>query len=251
MIIPQRFAGKTVMITGAAHGIGAATARRFLEEGARVAVIDREADGFTLNLPDAPADRLLTMVGDCTEVDVLVEFHAKTVAAFGPVDVLFNNVGQSGRERAALFHELQEEVWRFVMEVSLFSTMCMSWIVVPPCVREVDGLSTCPAMPFLSVTPVWWTMPPPSSGLSIHSCTRRELAPYWSNGQCRCTRRNSYPRSRPANASRGRSHQVNNARGLHRRAGGDVAGCVAFLASEDARYITGQTLLIDGGRWMI
>src|SRR5690606_18042004 len=42
----------------------------------------------------------------------------------------------------------------------------------PPCVREVDGLSTCPAMPLLSVTPVWWTMPPPSSGLSdslVHS----------------------------------------------------------------------------------
>ena len=41
-----RFSGKTVAITGAAHGIGAATARRFLAEGARVAVIDREGDGF-------------------------------------------------------------------------------------------------------------------------------------------------------------------------------------------------------------
>ena len=157
MIIPQRFAGKTVMITGAAHGIGAATARRFLEEGARVAVIDREADGFTLNLPDAPADRLLTMVGDCTEVDVLVEFHAKTVAAFGPVDVLFNNRRKSG-----------VSLWKY-----RYSVQCACrGLSYPPCVREVDGLSTCPAMPLLSVTPVWWTMPPPSSGLSdslVHS----------------------------------------------------------------------------------
>ena len=61
----QRFAGKTVAITGAAHGIGAATALRFLTEGARVAVIDREAEGRRES-GDQPAGRLLAVAGDCT-----------------------------------------------------------------------------------------------------------------------------------------------------------------------------------------
>src|SRR4051812_4408236 len=111
MELPRRFAGKTVAITGAAHGIGAATAQRFLAEGARVAVIDREAEALE-GFADAPAERLLVVAGDCTQAAALADFHARTVAAFGPVDVLFNNVGQSGRERAAPFHASEEEVWR-------------------------------------------------------------------------------------------------------------------------------------------
>src|SRR4051812_48957124 len=106
----RRFAGKTVAITGAAHGIGAATARRFLTEGARVAVIDREAEALAENF-DASPERLLAVAGDCTDAAVLADFHARAVVALGPVDILFNNVGQSGRERAAPFHESDEEVW--------------------------------------------------------------------------------------------------------------------------------------------
>src|SRR3954447_15075761 len=93
-----RFIGKTIAITGAAHGIGAATARRFLTEDGRVAVIDREGDGFDEYRKAFAADRLMVMVGDCTDASVLADFHDRTVAAFGPVDILFNNVGQSGRE---------------------------------------------------------------------------------------------------------------------------------------------------------
>jgi len=125
----SRFVGKTVAITGAARGIGAATALRFLHEGARVAVIDR--DDFDDVFADHAVDQLLTMRGDCTHAATLSAFHARAVDRFGPVDVLFNNVGQSGRERAAQFHESLEDVWRFVLEVSLLTTMRMSRLVAP------------------------------------------------------------------------------------------------------------------------
>src|SRR4051794_31553593 len=65
----QRFAAKTVIVTGAAQGIGAAAALRFLKEGARVAVIDREE--FGAPFAGAPPGMLLAITGDCTDANVL------------------------------------------------------------------------------------------------------------------------------------------------------------------------------------
>jgi len=248
---PQRFTGKTVAITGAAHGIGAATTRRFLAEGARVAVIDRETDGFSANLADAPADKLMTMAGNCTDADVLAEFHSRTVAAFGPVDVLFNNVGQSGRERAAPFHESHEEVWRFVLEVSLFTTMRMSRLVVPT-MRERGGRIINMSSDAALVGDAGLT-DYAAAKLGVVGFTRalaRELAPHGVTVNAvapGAIRTRAHDRLTPAVLER---IKATTPAGFIAEPE-DVAGCVAFLASEDACYVTGQTLLIDGGRWMI
>lgn len=248
---PQRFAGKTVAITGAAHGIGAATARRFLAEGAHVAVIDREAEGFAENLADAPVERLLTIAGDCTDAAVLADFHARTLAAFGPVDVLFNNVGQSGRERAAQFHESQEEVWRFVLEVSLFTAMRMSRLVVPG-MRERGGRIVNMSSDAALVGDAGLT-DYAAAKMGIVGFTRslaRELAPHRVTVNAvapGAIRTRAHDRLTPAVIERIKATTPAG----YIAEPEDVAGVVAFLASEDARYITGQTLLIDGGRWMI
>lgn len=248
---PGRFTGKVVAVTGAAHGIGAATARRFLDEGARLAVIDREADGFAETLGGHPAERLLTMAGDCTDAAVLTAFHARTVAAFGPVDVLFNNVGQSGRERAAPFHQSEEEVWRFVLEVSLFTAMRMSRLVVPS-MRERGGRIVNMSSDAALVG---------DAGLADYAAAKMGIV-----GFTRALARELAPHRVTVNAVapgaiRTRAHdRLTPAVIAHIEATTpagfiaepeDVAGCVAFLASEEARYVTGQTLLIDGGRWMI
>lgn len=246
-----RFTGKTVAITGAAHGIGAATARRFLAEGAKVAVIDREADDFAESFAGQPADRLLTMAGDCTDAAVLADFHARTVTAFGPVDILFNNVGQSGRERAAQFHESQEEVWRFVLEVSLFTTMRMSRLVVPA-MRERGGRIVNMSSDAALVGDAGLT-DYAAAKMGIIGFTRslaRELAPHRVTVNAvapGAIRTRAHDRLTPAVIER---IKATTPAGFIAEPE-DVAGCVAFLASEDARYVTGQTLLIDGGRWMI
>lgn len=246
-----RFTGKTVAITGAAHGIGAATARRFLAEGAKVAVIDREADGFAESFAGQPADRLLTMAGDCTDAAVLADFHARTVAAFGPVDILFNNVGQSGRERAAQFHESAEDVWRFVLEVSLFTAMRMSRLVVPA-MRERGGRIVNMSSDAALVGDAGLT-DYAAAKMGIIGFTRslaRELAPHRVTVNAvapGAIRTRAHDRLTPAVIER---IKATTPAGFIAEPE-DVAGCVTFLASEDARYVTGQTLLIDGGRWMI
>jgi NAD(P)-dependent dehydrogenase (short-subunit alcohol dehydrogenase family) len=246
-----RFAGKTVAITGAAHGIGAATAVRFLAEGARVAVIDREAEGFAETLGDQPADRLLAVAGDCTDAKALADFHDRAVATFGPVDVLFNNVGQSGRERAAPFHESAEEVWRFVLEVSLLTAMRMSRLVAPV-MRQRGGRIVNMSSDAAFVG---------DAGLADYAAAKMGIV-----GFTRALARELAPHGVTVNAVapgaiRTRAHDRLTPSVIERikattPAGfiaepEDVAGVVAFLASDDARYITGQTLLVDGGRWMI
>lgn len=246
-----RFANKVVIVTGAANGIGAATAKRFLDEGARVAVIDREAGDLAASFTGAPAERFMSKAGDCTDPAQLGSFHQAVETSFGPVDILFNNVGQSGRERAALFHESSEDGWRFVLEVSLLTTMRMSRLVAPT-MRQRGGRIVNMSSDAAFAGDARLT-DYAAAKMGIVGFTRalaRELAPF-----------NVTVNAVAPGAIRTRAHDRLSPDVIDRikattPAGyvgepEDVAGVVAFLASDDARYITGQTLLIDGGRWMI
>ncbi|MBN9530208.1 MAG: SDR family oxidoreductase [Alphaproteobacteria bacterium] len=245
-----RFAGKVAVVTGAANGIGAATVCRFLDEGARVAAIDREAEGLAALLAGRPPGGLLTMAGDCTDAAVLAAFHSQVIAAFGAVDILFNNVGQSGRERAAEFHESTEDVWRFVLEVSLLTTMRMTRLVAPA-MRGRGGriINMSSDAAFVGDARLADYAAAKMGIVGFTRAVARELAPHGVTVNAvapGAVRTRAHDQLSPDVVARIRDATP---------AGfiaepEDVAGCVAFLASDDARYITGQTLLIDGGRWM-
>lgn len=247
----RRFENKVVVVTGAANGIGAATARRFLDEGASVAVIDREPEGLAKNFAFAPEGRFISKAADCTDAAELASFHEEVNQRLGPIDVLFNNVGQSGRERAALFHESSEDVWRFVLEVSLITTMRMSRLVAPT-MRQRGGriINMSSDAAFTGDARLTDYAAAKMGIVGFTRALARELGPF-----------NVTVNAVAPGAIRTRAHDRLSPEVIDRvkattPAGfvgepEDVAGVVAFLASDDARYITGQTLLIDGGRWMI
>ncbi len=251
-----RFAGRTAAITGAANGIGRATALRFAREGASLALLDVEAEPLAAAAEacrTAGAPRVLAHAADLTQEAAVAEGFARAARELGGApDVLFNNVGQSARERARPFHESEPDTWRFVIGVSLMTTLLVSRQVVPAMRERGSGrivnMSTESAF-YGDVGMVDYA----AAKMGVIGFTRslaRELAPFRVNvnavapGAIRTRAHDRLPKEV--------IDKVRNSVPMGFVAEPeDVAGVVAFLASEDARYVTGQTLLIDGGRWMI
>lgn len=248
------FSSKVVVVTGGAQGIGAAAALDFLAKNARVAVLDLDCQPLEQRLCDSPsmAARCLTVSGDCTDPSVISGFFDQVEATWGGIDILFNNVGQSARERSGPFAESLESTWRFVLEVSLLTSMrACRRVVAGMCERKfgrIINMSSDAA--FVG-----------DAGLTDYATAKMGIV-----GLTRSLAREVAAKGVTVNAIcpgaiRTRAHALLNLEILERivlqtPAGfigepEDVAAAVSFLASDGARFITGQTLLIDGGRWMI
>jgi NAD(P)-dependent dehydrogenase (short-subunit alcohol dehydrogenase family) len=250
----MKFASKIAVVTGGGQGIGAATVRRFLVEGARVAVLDLDCTLLAQAL-DSDADsraRCLTVSGDCTDAAEVTAFFDRVERELGAVDILFNNVGQSARERGGPFVDSQESTWRFVLEVSLLTAMRASRRVAPGMRARRFGRIVNMSSDAALVG---------DAGLADYAAAKmgvigftrslaRELAPHGVTVNAVCP-----------GAIRTRAHDKLDPAVLERIVSAtpagfigtpdDVAAAVTFLAGDEARFITGQTLLIDGGRWMV
>jgi NAD(P)-dependent dehydrogenase (short-subunit alcohol dehydrogenase family) len=249
-----RFVGKVVLVSGAANGIGRATALRFSREGAQVVAVDREEDALdsVADLIERQGHRVLPLVADWTDASVVREAFAAARREFGRIDILFNNVGQSARERASEFHLSEEETWRFVVEVSLLATMRATREVVEEMRARRSGRIVNMSSESAFYGDIGF-VDYAAAKMGVVGFTRslaRELAPFQVNVNVVCP-----------GAIRTRAHdrlpkevidKVRNSVPMGYVAEpDDVAGVVAFLASDDARYVTGQSILIDGGRWMV
>jgi NAD(P)-dependent dehydrogenase (short-subunit alcohol dehydrogenase family) len=250
----MKFRNRVAVITGGGQGIGAATARRFLAEGARVAVLDLDGAPLAQALAADSEDtaRCLNVAGDCTDAATVAAFFDRVEREFGAIDILFNNVGQSARERGGPFVESEESTWRFVLEVSLLTAMRASRRVAPGMRvrrfgRIVNMSSDAAFVGDAGLTDY------AAAKMGIVGFTRslaRELAPHGVTVNAVCP-----------GAIRTRAHEKLDPVVLDRIVAAtpagfigtpdDVAAAVTFLAGDEARFITGQTLLIDGGRWMV
>ena len=161
--VDGRLADRIAVVTGAANGIGRASALRFAREGADLALVDREGDtlqGVAKEI-EAAGRQVLAITADWTDPSAVQEAFAAIRKRFGRIDILFNNVGQSARERASEFHASEEATWRFVIEVSLLATMRATRLVVEEMrARRVDASSTCRPNPRSTATWGSWTTRP-------------------------------------------------------------------------------------------
>ena len=123
----HRFAGKAILITGAAGGLGAALCHGFAAQGARIAAMDRDRERLDALVASLPAGTL-AIAGDLTDPVLCEDAVRQTVARFGALDVLVNNAGISHR---SLLADTDPAVIRRVMEVNFFGALQITHAALP------------------------------------------------------------------------------------------------------------------------
>ena len=251
-----RLQGRVAVVTGAANGIGRASALCLAQEGADVAVLDRPQEEGALGEVVAEVERLgrraLPLLLDCREESAVAEAFSEIHAAYGDIDILFNNVGQSAREKASEFWLSTPETWRFVIETTLITTMLCTRQVVERMRARRQGriINMSSEVAFVGDPGVADYAAAKMGVVGFTRSLARELAPFGITVNVVCpglisTR--AHARMPADLIERLRQSVPLGFAGEPE----DVGHTVAFLASDHGRYITGQSLLIDGGRWMV
>ena len=135
MTIGKRLADRVAIITGGAAGIGAAIARAFCDDGARVVVADRDEDSAK-RMASTLGANAIAMAVDVTNEDQVRRVVADTLARFGRIDILVNNAGIM---RKAYVKDMTEELWDAVVDVNLKATFLCSKAVLPAMIEQRAG----------------------------------------------------------------------------------------------------------------
>ncbi|HEV2242707.1 MAG TPA: SDR family oxidoreductase [Streptosporangiaceae bacterium] len=249
-----RLAGRVALITGAASGIGRATAQRFLAEGARVAAADMNGDGLEAEF--AGHDGAVTVAGDVSDPADAARMAAAAVEAFGTIEILVNCAGIA---RYTNFLELPLEEWQLVQDVNSTGTFLMAQAVARHMVAErslrqhsraIVNIASVEAHVVLASSGHPQVHYNASKG-AVHMITRAlavELAPHGIRVNSICPGLTETPLAAYALATPERRASIEKLVPLGRVAQpGEIAAAALFLASEDASYITGEALVVDGG----
>ncbi|MGH7818512.1 MAG: SDR family NAD(P)-dependent oxidoreductase [Candidatus Binatia bacterium] len=245
----RRFDGKIVVITGAASGIGAATARRFHSEGARLMLADVNEEGgaaLARELGGAAGEAAFRKV----DVSVLDEVEALMQAAvdrFGRIDVVFNNAGIGAYGKTP---DLDPAVWHQVIAVDLHSVFYGCRAAIPHLRRAGGGVIVNTA----SISGLF-----ADYGLAAYNAAKGAVVNFTRTAAIDHARENIRVNSvcpgpietalTAVMMSMPEVVEEYNRLIPMGRVGRaeEIAGAVAFLASEDASYITGAAIVVDGG----
>ena len=250
----DRLARKVAIITGGSRGIGGATVKRFLEEGARVAILDvlkDEGERLSGELTNQ-GHKVVYRHVDITKEQEVAEAVQSVVSEWGKLDILVNNAAIPGANKFA--HEMSVEEWDHVFAVNVKGSFLCTKYAVRPMMKQKAGA----IVNFSSIYALIGNDDIPAYHATkgaVLSMTKTDAMCYARYGirvnavhpgstmtELFLKAAETYPRGRQAYLDMMKEkHPLTLGEPV------DVANCVLFLASDEARFITGASLVMDGG----
>ncbi len=249
----MRVEGKVAIVTGGARGIGRASAERLIEEGARVAIFDvlDEAEDTAADLRAKGGEAVFHKVDLTSGTEVSAAVAAVT-ETFGTVDILVNNAAIPGVNK--LVHEIDEDEWDRVFAVNVKGVFLACKHVLPGMMAQksgsivnlssIYGLIGSKDIPPYHATKGAVLMMTKTDAICYapHGIRVNAVHPGSTKTELFMEAAETYPDGKDAYlAMMGAAHPLTLGEPV------DVANCVLFLASDEARFVTGASLVCDGG----
>lgn len=257
----KRFVGQVAVITGAAKGIGKAVALRFAEEGARVAILDVDEASSKTAVEECKAlgAEVMTIFCDVTSPESVKAAFQAVLDSWGRVDTL---VASAGIYSGAPLPDVSLKQWQRMIDINLTGVFLCNQAVAPVLMNQKSG-SIINISSMAGKTSWPWTAEYSAAKSGVIGLTRSvamELAAFGVTVNAVC------PGNTLTDMVQGVAREVGGRDGLaaeewlKMRANDcpmkrlaepwEIAGVVAFLASKDSRYLTGQAIEVDGGMVM-
>jgi NAD(P)-dependent dehydrogenase (short-subunit alcohol dehydrogenase family) len=249
-----RLDGRVAVVTGAAGVIGAATMRLLAARGARIVAVDRREQDLKEAIADLPAStEALAIAADVTDEDQVRDYAQRACAQFGTIDVFFNNAGVEGEIKPITDYPL--EAFRRVLDVNVVGVFLGLKHVLPVMLKQNRGsiINTASIAGLIG-----------SPQIAVYSASKHAVIGLTKSAAWECTGTNVRVNcicpglidSRMLSAIiEGRGGPalpldkvVDRVPARRLGQGSEVASIVAFLASDDASYVSGAAYTVDGGR---
>jgi NAD(P)-dependent dehydrogenase (short-subunit alcohol dehydrogenase family) len=245
--------GKIALITGGGRGIGAAIAKRFIDDGAKIVITDILADELDKTAQSLNSDRVATCAGDVTKFDDVEKMVDETVKFGGKIDVLINN---AGIDPPGNIVDIEIDLWKKILDVNLNGPFYCMKAAIPEMIKlgkgsivniaSLAGVRVIPSMPAYCASKggliqlsrqcaLDYGPKGIRSNIVAPGATKTDMLINAMEGLSKALNRDAFevlaesvPLRRPAMPA-------------------EMAGACSFLASDDSSFITGAVLMVDGG----
>lgn len=250
----MRLSGKTVIVTGAAHGIGRAYAERLAAEGANVGLLDVDGPRVREVTDRIVADggSAIALEADVRELGADVEAARLTAERFGGIDGLVNNAGLMAVPKPmtrALFEDIPDDEWDEAFRLNTKSVWYMCRAVVPYLRKAGRGSIVNVASSTVFRVPPTRAhyIASKSAVIGLTRVLARELGGDWIRVNVVCPGSTLSEEDPTPEVVEMRTAPIAQRSLKRMQLPADVVGTVAFLLSDDSEFITGQTFIVEGG----